>query len=479
VLHVPEKLPDAEQQILARLLGQIGRYRRRNELRGDYVDSARRLRAVGFSIPEHMVDFQTPIGWPEKTVKVPAARIRPNGFTCRTDSSLKDEIDEIFEDNHLLSLERMAIEASLETGCAFIFAFRGTPAFGEGSVVASARTALEATCELDPFTGLVKSALELIDKASAKLYLPGVTYDLARDDNGAWVIAARHEKGHQLVPCVPYVWGRSLRSPLGRSRVTRPLMGFTDVGVRTLLRMEVTAEFFSAPQRALLGADESHFTDKDGKRISPLSAMTGGVWGLPDIFDEDEGKNIRAQLVQLQQASMQPHGDMMKTIGLMVSSETSMPVHYLGIVQDNPSSADAIRAAESDMVALVEYERDLSYKPARERLARLALAELHGEFTDSMAKDLRGLSAQFLDAGTPTLAARSDAVVKFRAAFPEAPVDMVAREYGMADDQIDLLADAARTQAARASLDALIAGSKTAPVVPALPAAPANGQTGG
>lgn len=438
-----ERLPDAEQGILARLLGQIGRYRNRNQLRADYVDSARRLRQVGFSVPDHMVDFQTPIGWPEKAVKVPASRIRPNGFTVRAESSLMDDIGAVFEDNSVASLERMAIESSLEAGCAFLFLFKGDPSLGDPEVVAAARTALEATCDIDPLTGRVKAALELIDKASVKLYLPGVTWNLTKGASG-WEVDSREAMGHLLVPCVPYVWGRSLRNPLGRSRVTRPLMGYTDMGVRTLLRMEVSAEFFSAPQRALLGADPSHFVDADGQRRDPLSAMTGGVWGLPDIYDEDEGKNIRAQLVQLQQASMQPHGDMIKTIGLMVSSETSMPVHYLGIVQDNPSSADAIRAAESDMVAVVEYERDISYKPARERLARLALAVMHGEFTDSMASSLRGLSAQFLDAGTPTLAARADAVVKFRAAFPEAPVEMVGREYGMAEDEVDLLKAAAR-----------------------------------
>ena len=61
-----------------------------------------------------------------------------------------------------------------------------------------------------------------------------------------------------------------------------------------MLRQEVTAEFFSAPQRALLGADEAHFTGPDGKRISPLEALIGGMWALPDVFDEDEQKLVRA-----------------------------------------------------------------------------------------------------------------------------------------------------------------------------------------
>lgn len=455
------KLPAAEQVIFFRMMSTIHRYRARNGLRAQYVDAERRLSQIGFSIPPDMIDFQTPIGWPAKAVKVPASRIRPNGYTFRTATTLQDELDDIMNDAAAIAQRRMAVEASLEAGCAFVFALSGDELLGERPVVYSARTAMEATAELDPRTLRVTAALELVGKNGAKLYLPGVTKDLIRSANG-WEVKATATAGHDLVPCQPYVWGRSIRRPLGCSRITRPLMRFTDMGTRTLLRQETTAEFFSAPQRALLGADQAHFTDKDGNRISPLEAMVGGIWGLPDTFDEDEGKLVRAELVQLQQATMTPHGEMLKGIGLMVASETSLPIGYLGIVQDNPSSADAIRAAESDMVNRIEHERDLSYKPADEGLARISLAVLHDKYTDSMAKDLRGLTAQYLDAGTPTLAARSDGVVKFRGAFPEAPVEMVAREYGMAEDQIKILADAAKSSKARETFNALLAGSRSA-----------------
>ena len=43
-------------------------------------------------------------------------------------------------------------------------------------------------------------------------------------------------------------------------------MALTDQAARTSLRAEVSAEFFSSPQRYLLGADEEAFTDDDGKQ---------------------------------------------------------------------------------------------------------------------------------------------------------------------------------------------------------------------
>ena len=43
---------------------------------------------------------------------------------------------------------------------------------------------------------------------------------------------------------------------------------------------------------------------------------------------------------------MTPHADMLRTIALMVSSETDIPVNDLGITMDNPASAEAMAEAE-------------------------------------------------------------------------------------------------------------------------------------
>jgi hypothetical protein len=289
--------------------------------------------------------------------------------------------------------------------------------------------------------------------------VPGLTLRVESTVNG-WIVTKEIDGVPDLVPCIPYIWGWSLSRPFGRSRVTRPLMGYIDKGVRTMLRQEVTAEFFSAPQRALLGADEAHFTGPDGKRISPLEALIGGMWALPDVFDEDEQKLVRPDIKQLQQASMQPHSEMMRTIGLMVSSELSIPVGYLGIIHDNPSSADAILASESDMVAMVEHERDISYKIAHEALARTILAVKYGGVTPAMAAELRGLAANFADAGTPTRAARSDAALKYTTAFPNGDPEVAMEEYGLSKSQIERNLTYAKRAQAGQRLDALVAASK-------------------
>lgn len=462
-VEIVRDLTTAELADFSRMRQTIGAKSRRNRLRTSYVEAKKRLDKIGFSIPPHMVDFQTPIGWADKAVKVPARRIRPDGFTLPRESSLLQDIEEVFEDNYLAAVDNMAVESALEHSVSFVFTTPGDVDAGEPEVVVAARSALEATAEVDARTNRVMRALEVVSKKKALLYLPGLTLRV-ENIKGRWRVTKEYAGVPGIVPCTPYVWGRSLKRPFGFSRVTRPLMGFIDNGVRTMLRQEVSAEFFSAPQRALMGADEIHFTGPNGERISPLDAIMGGVWALPDVWDEEEGKLVRPDLKQLQQASMQPHSEQLRTIGLMVSSETSIPVAYLGIIHDNPSSADAILAMESDMVAMIEGELP-SIGISRVDLAKNVLAVKHGEFTPAMRSDLRGLVSHFRNPGTPTRAARSDSALKYTQAFPNGDPEIAMEEYGLTKAQIQRNLEYAKKQQAGTRLDALLAakGESTGP----------------
>lgn len=417
------------------MLRLVRRKRERNQLRTSYHDAKKRLDKIGFSIPPHMQDFAVVLGWPNKAVKVPARRVRPDGFTLPRQSTMLAELEEIFGENYFAAVERMAIEASLQHSVSFVFVTPGDTDAGEPEIIVAARTALEATAEIDTRTNRVTKALELVGRWEALLYLPGETLRL-QYLRSEWMVTAIYTGVKNRVTCTPYVWGRSLERPFGYSRITRPLMGFTDMACRTMLRQEVNAEFYGAPQRALLGAEEEHFLDANGKRISPLDALIGGVWALPNTRDEETGDLVKPTLQQLTQATFQPHGEMLKSIGLMVSSETSIPVGYLGIIHDNPSSADAIRANESDLVSVVEAELP-SIGMSRVDLARNVLAVKYGEWTPAMESELRGLSAHFMDPGTTSKAAQADAGLKFTQTFPDADPEVAMEVYGLDKSKIE------------------------------------------
>lgn len=451
-----------EAQALSKMLRVIRKSAHRNKVRKNLYESKTRLERIGFSVPPHMVDFQTPLGWAEKSVSVPAARIRREGFRMPFESSLLDDLKEIYGGGYTARLEGGVTKSSLRYGPAFMFITRGNEFAGEPKVVFSAKSALEATCIQNPRTGVVEAALELEGHSGALLYFPGVVLRVENND-GRWIVISEHRQPHGLVLCEPFVWDWDLDRQFGRSRITRPLIGAIERGVRTLLRMEVTAEFFSAPQRALMGASEEHFTDKDGKPIDIWKAITGGVWALPDVFDEDEDKLVRAQLQQLSQASMTPHSEMFEKVALQASSEMSMPVGYLGVMQNQPQAEGAIKASEVDMVALIEYQIESSYKTSSENLARKALAVFHDGMTDSMDLDLRRLSARYAKPGTPTEAARADAALKYTTAFPQGDPELAMEMYGLTEEQIQRNVAYARRNATGSLIQRLTAAKTSAP----------------
>lgn len=453
-----------EKQVFGQLLGQVQAHSRKNLLRSEYHDSRKTLDRIGFSVPPSMRDFEISIGWAEKAVTVPAARIRPDGFTSVVTSSLVDEVNGVMQSDAVIAKERFATRSALEHGCSFVFV-TPAPVLGDDPVV-TVRSAAEASALFDARTGEVSAALEVVGLDEFILYLPGYYVAVSRDAvTGDWVSSRVRLGAPDTVACSVRSWQPTLRNPFGTSRVTRPLMGLIDTGVRTMLRQETTAEYFSAPQRALLGADEAHFTDKDGNRISPLSAMIGGAWGLPDVWDDDEGKLVRPELVQLSQASMVPHTEMMRSIASMVSSETTIPLGYLGVVHDNPSSAEAILASESDMVAMIEAELP-NIGASRVDFAKKWLAVKYradGEQLAAMRSDLRSLRAYFADPGTPTRAARADAALKFRTAFPDGDPVVAMEMYGLSREQIERNLTYSRKVSASAAIDALLANSGSVP----------------
>ncbi|MCS4278025.1 hypothetical protein M2390_003245 [Mycetocola sp. BIGb0189] len=435
-------LTEDEQKLFNKMLDTIHQKKRRNTLRSRYADSKRTLQQVGISIPPEMQDFQAVLGWPEKTCSVMSRRIRPRGFASRDKSTLLDSVkDELLTADAVLA-EKHAIDASARHGAAFVFTSRGD--IGEPEIVFSVRSALSATAIRDPRSRRVLAALEIADGVW-NMWLDGKVLVIGRDQN-QWGVISELTMTPGRVYCVPYIFGESLESPFGRSRITRPVMALTDMAVRVMLRQEVSAEFFSAPQRFMLGATEEMFTGPNGELRTGWENILGRLLAVPDPED-DLGERHRVQVGQFAQQSMQPHSDHLRTVAMMFSGETSIPAGYLGILHDNPASADAINASEADLVSIAE-EQLPSYSAARVDLARNVAALLAGEYTESMAKDLSKLTSLWRSPSTPTQAATADATLKRVTAFPwMADSDVALEDMGYDGPTLERLkSDRARAQ---------------------------------
>lgn len=407
------KVTAEESEILSELHRQLVAHYPRNELRTRYAEGEKRLERLGASIPPGMEGMQIPVSWPDKAVKTFTSRMKPEFFSVLNQSSLLDDLERVYADNDMEFVEQLAIGSAVRHGVSFVFTSLGDMTAGEPEVLCTVRSARSATLIADPRSGRTLAALEMLGGSKVNVYLPFRVLECVRRPGGWWV-EDEHPTGTARVKCAPYVHDATVEKPFGQSRITNTVMGLTDGAVRTLLRQEVSAEFYSAPRMALLGGDSSIFKDEHGNWIPGWELLIGAVWGVPDVSpdeDQDMPDNLRrAQLHQFSQMSMQPFSDQLRTIAAQFSGATSIPLQYLGVVQDsNPTSAAAIEASEMDLVNEARYQYQFVNR-GRRHLARDVLTAVHGDFSAAMESDFRTLKPRWADPRSRSLTEMSQFV---------------------------------------------------------------------
>ena len=115
-------------------------------------------------------------------------------------------------------------------------------------------------------------------------------------------------------------------------------MSIMKSAVRTVKRSEIAAEFFSYPQKYVLGM--SNDADEMDKWQATMSAMLR--------IDKDEDGD-RPVVGQFQATSMTPHGDQLRILAGLFGGETGLTLDDLGFPSANPSSAEAIKSSHESL----------------------------------------------------------------------------------------------------------------------------------
>ena len=89
----------------------------------------------------------------------------------------------------------------------------------------------------------------------------------------------------------------------------------------------------------------------------------------------------------------------------------------LGIIHDNPSSAEALRASMDNLIIEIESLNKTNGK-ALVNVARMALAIAGGKFIGELTDEERTITVHWEDPANPSIAAMSDAMVKQAAVAP-------------------------------------------------------------
>lgn len=440
-----DTLTSVESVQLANLLDVWSNRYSRNQLRAKYYEGKNGLDDLGISIPPQLRNVNTVVGWPKKAVDMPANRVIFDGYDS-TDKSVDDALREMCDENDMRAAHHMATISMLEFGCCAMTVTAGGD--DEPDIVINSHDALTCAmlwnwrlkriaCGLSIVDAEYDEAGRSIRPTQVNLWTDKSIVELRLRSGGHWE-AKRVPHGVGRCLMEPMVYRPSLTRPFGESRISRAVMSITDSAVRTALRTEVASEFFTAPQRYLLGADVDTFggegTSEEQRRKAKLDQYLGTMLAI----SPNENGDI-PQYGQLPQMTMQPHIDYMKSLASRFAGETGIPVHSLGIISDNPASAEALYSATDELIQESERIRDTN-KGVLRNVALMALAIQRGTTYRKIKSAGYAIEPNFRSPARVSVAARTDSMMKQVAQFPwMAESDVALEELAYSDDQIQRL----------------------------------------
>jgi hypothetical protein len=192
------------------------------------------------------------------------------------------------------------------------------------------------------------------------------------------------------------------------------MRSITDAACRTLLGLEVAREFYSVPQKVLLGASEADFQNADG---TPKSAWETYITRVLALERDEEG-----QLPELKQ--MQPYdpGVFTKLIDMYASQmagQLAAPPQDLGLyTQGNPTSAEAAHVGESRRDRRAVLKQRMFGVP----LVKVMQTALRFQNKGVLPAEFKRMSVDWHSVSMESMALSSDAISKQVAAVRCRPV---------------------------------------------------------
>lgn len=419
----PVDLGGPDTDLLGELLAVWKARRPRNLLRSVYYDGEAALKDFGISLPPQMRRIGAALGWTRKGVHALTNRSKFEGFVSAAGDDDPFGLSEILDDNRFVVEFPAASVSSAVHGCSFLTVSAGDVASGEPGVMVIARAAEDSAALWDRRRRGLRGFLsvmelnDLSEPVEMVMYTPERVYSIRK--SGRWLVDSRaHSLGE--VPVAPLVHGYELRRPLGHSRLTRASMYYQDAGLRTLVRGEVSAEFYSAPEYYLFGADVSQFVGDD-----KWTALMGRIKAL-DVQDGDD----KPDLHRFNGASPQPHTDQLRMWMSLFADDQDLELKMAD--SSNPSSAEAIFAAKETLITAAKDQNQMWGFGAVQAM-RFA-ARLRG---DVVSDEWRSLRAQFTDPAIVSPSARADAFTKLASSIPGFGESEVGLEFaGLSREQI-------------------------------------------
>lgn len=285
----------------------------------------------GISSPPELKYWNSVVGWCAKAVDSLADRL--NFYNFRDDVF---DLSGIYDMNNKDILFDSMILGALISSCDFIYISEDETGFPRLQVIDGGN----ATGIIDPITGMLNEGYAVLESdafgvATKEAYF---TYEFTAYYEGGQLVDTRPNKAPY--PClVPVIFRPDSVRPFGHSRISRACMSIVGSALRTVKRSEISAEFYSFPQKYATGVDPS--AEQMDKWTAAMSAM------IKFTLNDDGQDHVK--LGQFTQQSMTPHVEQLKMFASLFAGEVGLTLDDLGFPQSNPSSYDAIKASHENL----------------------------------------------------------------------------------------------------------------------------------
>ena len=315
---------------MAYLKAKLKRKSGRVITRYKYYEMKNYTRDLGISTPPELRFWTLSLGWCAKAVDSLADRLVFREF--------ENDIygmNEILDQNNKDIFVDAAILEALIASCSFIYITKDENGFPRLRVI----DGLHATGEIDPTTNLLKEGYAVLEwdnrnNPILEAYLKPYYTEIYENGRLVQVIST----GIPYPLLVPMINRPDAVRPFGHSRISRACMDIVGSAVRTAKRSEIASEFYSYPQKYILGMDQ------DAEKLDKWRATMSSMLRIDKGEDGD-----KPTVGQFTQQSMQPHTEQLRMFAGLFAGETGLTLDDLGFPSQNPSSAEAIKASHESL----------------------------------------------------------------------------------------------------------------------------------
>lgn len=299
--------------------------------RYSHYEMTKNEQSVGITIPVQIrAKFMATLGWCAKSVDTLADRLSFKSF----ENDIFN-INEIFQLNNPDVFFDSAILSALIASCCFIYISQGEDDTPRLQVIEGNN----ATGIIDPITNLLKEGYAVLNRDERGKPILEAYFLPYRTDyyvEGNFSYSYKNNSPYPLL--VPIIHRPDAKRPFGRSRITRACMYYQAYAKRTLERADITAEFYSFPQKYVVGLSQES---------EPMDTWKATISSMLQFSKDDQGDSPK--LGQFTTPSMSPFTEQLRTAAAGFAGETGLTLDDLGFVSDNPSSSEAIKASHETL----------------------------------------------------------------------------------------------------------------------------------